>query len=148
MRFLRRQAGDTFSGEEPLCGDVLQGVGDGCGRMTGLCRRAGSCGSLNGNLDKLMDVLGATPATPATLEIEFGLELAGHHKSGASSLADIRFGNSVAEAHVHGRLLADDYEKHSQYRPCLEFCQPTERGGKRNLIANSLLTTLASSSSS
>lgn len=86
---------------------------------------AGGCSSLNGDLDKFVDVLGAAPATAVALEIEFRLQLAGHDQPGASSLADIRLSNSLAKAHVHSLLLSDDYEKHSQYRPCLGFCQPT-----------------------
>ena len=52
-----------------------------------------------------MDVLGAAPATSVTLEIEFGLQLAGHDQPGASGFTDIRFGNSLAEAHIHSGLL-------------------------------------------
>ena len=63
--------------------------------------RAGGCGALNGDLNKLMDVLGATPTAAAALEIKFGFELAGHNQPSASRLADLRFGNSLAEAHVH-----------------------------------------------
>ena len=47
-------------------------------------------------------------------------------QSAASGLPDIRFGDSFAEAHIHGLLLVDDYEKRSQYRPCSENCQPTK----------------------
>ncbi len=36
---------------------------------------------MSGNLDKFMDVLGAAPATAVTLEVKFGLKLAGHHNS-------------------------------------------------------------------
>lgn len=66
---------------------------------------AGGRNSLNGDVDKFVDVLGAAPATTVALEIEFGLQLAGHDQPRASCLADIRFGNSLAEAHIHGLLL-------------------------------------------
>ena len=74
---------------------------------------------MNGDLNKLMDVLGATPTAAAALEIKFGFELAGHNQPSASRLADLRFGNSLAEAHVHRSAPCDDYEKHSQYNALL-----------------------------
>ena len=36
---------------------------------------------MRGDLDELMDVLGAAPATAVTLEVKLGLELAGHHNA-------------------------------------------------------------------
>jgi hypothetical protein len=99
---------------------------------------AGGCGSLDGDLDKFMDVLGAAPATAAALEIEFGLQLAGHDQPGASGLPDLRFGNSLAEAHVHWSAPYDDYEKHSQYMPRRPFCQPTGCGEARTSMLDDL----------
>ena len=61
---------------------------------------------MNGDVNKFMDVLGAAPTTTVALEIKFGLQLAWHDQPGASGLADIRLRNPLAEAHVHGRLLA------------------------------------------
>jgi len=89
---------------EPLYTDMLRGNGNGGRKRTGLGSRAGGCGSLHGDLDKLVNVLGATPATIIAFEIEFGLELAGHHESSASGLADFRLRNSIAQTHIH-RLL-------------------------------------------
>jgi hypothetical protein len=49
-------------------------------------------------LNEFVDILGATAAAPAALELELGLKLAGHHEAGSSGLADIRLGNPVAQA--------------------------------------------------
>ena len=57
---------------------------------------------MSGDLNELMDVLGAAPATAVTLEVKLGFELAGHHNSGPTSCADFRLGDSFAQAHVHG----------------------------------------------
>jgi hypothetical protein len=72
------------------------------GRVIGLASGAGGCGSLSGDLDKLMDVLGAAPATAVTLEVKLGFELVGRHDSNLTSCSDFRFGDSFAQAHVHG----------------------------------------------
>ena len=72
--------------------------------MTDLSSGAGGCSSLNGDLNELMDVLGAAPATAVTLEVELGLELAGHHNSIPTGCSDFRLSDSFTQAHVHGML--------------------------------------------
>ena len=61
---------------------------------------AGSRCSLNGNLDKFVDILGAAAAAAILLEPELGLKLAGHHKSGLSGFSHVSFGDSFAKAEV------------------------------------------------
>jgi hypothetical protein len=63
---------------------------------------AGSRCSLSGNLDEILDVLGAAAAAAILLEPELGLELAGHHEAGSSGLSHVGFGNSVTETEVQG----------------------------------------------
>lgn len=74
-----------------------------------------------------MNVLGATAAAAVALELELGLELAGHHAAGPSGLADIRLGNPVAQAYVH-ELTFCDYEKHYQYACARGVCQASMSG--------------------
>jgi hypothetical protein len=59
---------------------------------------------LRGDLDKFMDVLGAASATAVTLEVKLGFKLVGHHDSSPTRRSDLRFGDSFAQAHVHGIL--------------------------------------------
>ncbi|ALA59996.1 hypothetical protein NITMOv2_3604 [Nitrospira moscoviensis] len=68
-------------------------------------RRAGLGGSLNGDVDQLMDVLRATAAAAVLFEAEFRLELARSEAAGAACLANIRFRDSVAQTDVHGMSL-------------------------------------------
>lgn len=60
--------------------------------------------ALNGDFNECINVLGAASAAARVLEPELGLELAGHHTAGPSSLAYIRLCNPVAQAEVQGAL--------------------------------------------
>jgi hypothetical protein len=60
--------------------------------------------ALNSDVDECINILGAASAAASALELELGLELAGHHTAGPSSLAYIRLCNPVAQAEVQGAL--------------------------------------------
>ena len=75
---------------------------------------AGSGGSFNGKVNKFVNALGASPAATTALEPKLGLQLTGCHEASPSGLADIRFGDTVAQTDVHG-VFSIDYEKRSHY---------------------------------
>ena len=58
--------------------------------------------ALNSNFDECINILSAASAAASALESELGLELAGHHTAGPSSLAYIRLCNPVAQAEIQG----------------------------------------------
>jgi hypothetical protein len=61
-----------------------------------------------GDFDKHADVLGTPTTTASFLEPKSGFELARHDDAGTTCFPDIRFGNSLAQAEIHGILPAAD----------------------------------------
>ncbi len=59
---------------------------------------------MHGDLDEFVNVLRTASATALTLEVKLGFKLVSHHDAGSTRRSNLRFGDSFAQAHVHGIL--------------------------------------------
>jgi hypothetical protein len=77
-----------------------------------------------GKFHEVLNVFGASTATAGVFQAELGFDLAWHHDARTCRVADIRVGDSLAQAQIHNASLGkNDYEKHSQYATTGGICQ-------------------------
>ena len=77
-----------------------------------------------GKFHEVLNVFGASAATAGVFQAELGFDLAWHYDARTCRVADIRVGDSLAQAQIHNASLGNnDYEKHSQYATTGGICQ-------------------------